>query len=470
MKTCRHLLSATILAAAVLVGGAAPAVAQQAEASAEQALPTVVIHAGKLLATPGKPPLEKQTILVRGNRIVEIRPGFVDPATIGGDARLVDLSDKFVLPGMMDVHMHLSGLQDMDLTMQSVTIPDTEVVLHSARQMRRMLERGFTTVRDVGNNGNGFSLRRAIDKGQIPGPRLYLSGDIIARTSGHGADPVVLPEVAHAIHQGENGCDGVESCRRRVRLEVGYGADLIKIVTSGGARDDTGEADSPVQFTAEELDAIFEAARQLKRPVAAHAHSIAGINEALKRGAHTIEHGAYYDRESVRLFKEKGAILVPTASVADYGMRMMQSFRNRMTPEDWKRAMQTSEWMRGTPGRAWRDGIKLATGTDMGVSARETSLLELKLFVASGVPTNETIKAATMNGAEAIGVQDKLGQIRPDFLADIIAVSGDPIADINALEKVRFVMKDGVVYRAEPSQIASLKDLFFPAKDGELAE
>jgi imidazolonepropionase-like amidohydrolase len=126
--------------------------------------------------------------------------------------------------------------------------------------------------------------------------------------------------------------------------------------------------------------------------------------------------------------------------------------------------------MRGTPGRAWRDGIKLATGTDMGVSARETSLLELKLFVASGVPTNETIKAATMNGAEAIGVQDKLGQIRPDFLADIIAVSGDPIADIDALEKVRFVMKDGVVYRAEPSQIASLKDLFFPAKDGELAE
>lgn len=468
MKTCRHLLKAALLAA-TLIGFQAPAMAIQAAGSVVAAQPTVLIHAGKLLATPGKTPLERQTVVVRGNRIVEVRPGFADAASFGGDVRIVDLSDKFVMPGMMDVHMHLSGLQDMNLTMQSVTVADTEVVLHSARQMRRMLERGFTTVRDVGNNRNGFSLRNAIQKGQIPGPRLYLSGELIARTSGHGADPVVLPEVAHALHQGQNGCDGAESCRRRVREEVGHGADLLKIVTSGGARDDTGEANSPVQFTAEELDAIFEAARQVKRPVAAHAHSVAGINEALKRGARTIEHGAYYDKESIRLFKQSGAILVPTASVADYGMRMMQSFRNRMTDEDWKRATETSEWMRGTPGRAWRDGIKLATGTDMGVSERETSLLELKLFVASGVPAGETIKAATMNGAEAIGVEDRLGQIKSGYLADIVAVSGDPTVNIDALENMRFVMKDGIVYRAEPAQEAGLKDLFFPVRDGAIA-
>lgn len=459
MKRIATLLAAASLALAV------PARTQEAPQP-----PVVLIHAGTLLATPGEKPLEKQTVVVRGNRIVEVRPGFVPASQFSGDVRLVDLSDKFVLPGLMDVHMHLSGLQDMDLTLQSVTVPATEVVLHSARQMRRMLERGFTTVRDVGNNGNGFSLRRAIEKGQIPGPRLYLSGELLARTSGHGADPVVLPEVAHAIHEGQNGCDGAESCRRRVREEVGHGADLLKIVNSGGARDDTGEADSPAQFTSEELDAIFEAARQLKRPVAVHAHSRAGINEALKRGARTIEHGAYYDKESVKLFKQTGAILVPTASVADYGMRMMKSFRNKMTPEDWERASKTSEWMRGTPGRAWRDGIKLATGTDMGVSSSENSLLELKIFVESGVPTNETIKAATMNGAEAIGVQSKLGQIRPGFLADLIATKGNPIENINALDDVRFVMKDGVVYKSEYKDLPALKDISFVTREGQVVD
>ena len=455
------LISTLLLSASLMF-----AVPVSAQAPVEP--PLVLIHAGTLLATPGEAPLTKQTILVRGNRIVEVRPGFSPASDFPGDVRVVDLSNEFVLPGMMDVHMHLSGLQDMDLTMQSVTVPATEVVLHSARQMRRMLERGFTTVRDVGNNGNGFSLRRAIQKGQIPGPRLYLSGEIIARTGGHGADPVVLPEVAHAIHEGQNGCDGPVDCRRRVREEVSHGADLVKIVTSGGARDDTGERDSPVQFSADELDAIFEAARQLKRPVAAHAHSVAGINEALKRGARTIEHGAFYDKESVRLFKEKKAILVPTASVADYGMRMMKSFRNKMTEADWNRATKTSEWMRGTPGRAYRDGIKMATGTDMGVSDTETSLLELKIFVESGVPINETIKAATMNGAEAIGVESELGQIRAGFLADIIATPQSPLQNIAALETVRFVMKDGVVYKSTLKDIPALKDISFSVRDGEI--
>lgn len=426
-----------------LAGGA---YAQTPEAQSENKPPIVLLHAGTLLAEPGKEPLVNQTVVIEKDRIIEIRKGYAGAEEFPQhDARIVDLKDDFVLPGLMDLHQHIGSN-----ALGGGNISNDELPLHTARHLRKLLEWGFTTVRDAGGDV-GFAVRPAVDKGVIPGPRLYLAGGIVARTGGHGS-----------------GCDSVESCRIAVRERIRKGADVIKISTSGGVRQDTGVENAPTQFLPDELQAVFDAANQAVRPVMAHAHSTSAVNDALKAGVRTIEHGTYFDKESIRLFKEKDAIFVPTAGVSQFGVSIISRNRDRYTDEDWERIVEISGLMFATPKRAYDAGVKLATGTDLGIG-NMSPLLELKVFVQNGIPENEAIKAATINSAEAIGIADKAGRIAPGYWADIIAVEADPLVDINALEDVIFVMKGGLAYRSRLTDMVSLGDLHWAIKDGQIS-
>ncbi len=416
--------------------------AQENEKDSDKQPPIILIHAGEVLAVPGQRPLSEQTIVVENDKIVRLEPGYQDAAAFPGrDVRVVNLKDDFVLPGLMDLHQHIGGN-----ALQGGQIDEDELPLHTARHMRMLLTWGFTTVRDAGGQV-GFAVRPAIEKGVIPGPRLYLAGSIIARTGGHGS-----------------GCDSVETCRVSVREQIRQGADVIKISASGGVRQETGVKDAPTQFFPDELQAIFDTADQALRPVMAHAHSTNAINDALRAGVRTIEHGTYFDDESVRLFKKNDAIFVPTSAVSQFGVGIISRNRDRYSDEDWERILEISALMHDTPGRAYKAGVKLGTGTDLGIGPK-SPLLELKVFVENGIPENEAIKAATINSAEAIGIADKAGRIAPGYWADIIAAPGNPLEDINDLEDIVFTMKGGVVYRSRLDDLVALGDLHWAGKD-----
>lgn len=432
----RHI--AALAAAALLLASLA---------RAAEAPPTYVIHAGMLLATPGGEAAPRQSIIVRGNRIVDVKPGYVDPQSTGGPATVIDLTDQFVLPGLMDMHMHIAGIQHLDFNLTAVTMTEAEQIIYCSRHALRMLEAGYTTIRDVGDDGEiSLILRKTINDGTIPGPRIYASGRIITRTGGHGATSVLREDVAAILPKSET-CDGVEGCRHAVRSQVERGADLIKITLSGSARDEWGARDAPSMLFPDELDTVMSSAHQLGRPVAVHAHSTAAINAALAAGARTIEHGTYFDDESVRLFEKSGAYLVPTSLVAEFGLKMMENFKRDMSAADWERVKTTTELMYKTSGRAWRAGIKIAAGTDLGTSLTVDNARELGIYVDNGIPATEAIRTATVNAADVIGMADQLGQIRPGYLADIIATRTSPLADISSLRHVSWVMKDGRIYK-----------------------
>lgn len=417
--------------------------AAEAEPPVEPPSAAIVIHAGAVLGTPGEPPLGPQTIVVRDGRIVSMQGGLLPASEFGADAALVDLSDKFVLPGLIDLHMHLAIIMDAS---NETSASESRLALAVAGYSRKLLEAGVTTVRDVGDNtGVTFALRDSFANGELPGPRMFAAGRIISRTGGHGAKqatPGSLPYTpAH--------CDGPESCRRAVREDIEQGSDWIKVTVSGSGRESGGKADArPILFE-DEMKAIAEAAGQADRPIAAHAHSTRAINMALTYGARTIEHGTYFDDASAALFKRHGAFLVPTAFVADYVRSKLEMFaggRDGRSEDDLK--AWTDAALAG-PGRAWRAGIRLGVGTDGGPSFEPTATArELELYVASGVPAAEAIRAATSNGAEILGMGDQLGSVRAGYLADLIAVDGNPLEEIARLQKVAFVMKGGVVHKS----------------------
>lgn len=412
--------------------------------SEPDAPPDIVIHAGAVLTDPGKPALGPQTILVRNHRIVSVIPGFT-PVAAGTTARLLDLSHAFVMPGLIDLHMHLAIGMDEDA---AVATSPSRLALYVAGYAKRLLDAGVTTVRDVGDNtGVVFAVRDAIADGQVTGPRIFAAGRIVSRTGGHGATrpgPADIPFVPAT-------CDGPESCRHVVRENIEQGSDWIKLTVSGSGRETTGQASAaPIMFP-DEVEAAIAAARQAARPVAVHAHGTAAINLALEAGAKTIEHGTYFDATSVRLFKQHHAYLVPTAFIADYVASKLSMFAHGtdgMEDADLKAWTQAA---RAGPGRAWRTGIPLGLGTDGGPSfATDATAREVGLYVQSGVPAAEAIRAATQTNAEILGMSGRLGRIAPGYLADLIAVAGDPVADVARLRNVAFVMKDGIVERLDP--------------------
>jgi imidazolonepropionase-like amidohydrolase len=437
----RHAVVAATIALTASPAAAQPAAAQPAGDT------TVLIHAGRLLDRPGHPPRGASTVVIRNGKIEAVRDGHVTPDGYPG-ATLIDLRDRFVLPGMIDCHVHLdSDRAGQEGLLEALTQSDPYFAYEAAWNARKTLEAGFTTVRNLGDRGGvTLALRDAIAAGKVPGPRILDAGQGISATSGHSDSTLGLnPEIAEHISE-ENLCDGPESCRRAVRIQVRRGVDVIKIMTTGGVNSRIG-AGLGKQLFDDEAKALIETAHLYGKKVAVHAHGADGINLALKYGADSIEHGTLLDEASIRLFLETGAYYVPTLSTVNGYLERIARDPNAYLPEvrakiDWRISI-TGKAL----ARAYRRGVKIAFGTDAGVSKHGRNADEFELMVKHGMPPAEAIKAATVNSADLLGIAGEAGSIEPGKRADVIAVAGDPLRDVTVLKRVSFVMKGGKVYK-----------------------
>ncbi len=406
-----------------------------------------VVHAGRLLDKPGSAPRGPSTVIIRNGKIVEVLSGY-QPGPTG--ATLIDLKDKFVLPGLIDSHLHLDSDAGGDAALiESFTDSPARAAYRTAGNAKKTLMAGFTTVRNLGDgSGATLALRDAVAAGELPGPRIIDAGRSISTTSGHMDATLSVSEDLHGSIGQENLCDGVESCRQAVRKQIRRGVDVIKIATTGGVNSRIGSGLGRQIFD-DEVKALVDTAHLYGKKVAVHAHSDDGINAALAVGADSIEHGTMLTDESIKLFKAAGAYYVPTLSTVNGYIERLAANPNAYPPD----VLAKVKWRIGVTGKslakAYPAGVKIAFGTDAGVSKHGKNADEFELMVKYGMPASAAIQAATMNAATLLGVDKQVGSLEPGKAADLIAVAGDPIVDITTLKSVRFVMKDGRVFKAE---------------------
>jgi len=400
-----------------------------------------VIHAGRLLAAPGEAPKQGQSVWIADAKIKSVASGFIDPPT---GARLIDLKDKFVLPGLIDCHVHLTAQLGADSRLRLVEDTDPKIALDAAQRARVTLAAGFTTVRDVGARIPEviYALRGAIAEGKVPGPRILCVGAILSPTGGHGQAYGYRADVCACIQSNIGVCDGIDACRRAVRAQVAQGADAIKFVATGGVLSDL-RTGVDQQFIDDEIRTIIDAAHQLGRRVSAHAHGATGINAALAAGVDSIEHGSFLDDKSIKLFLEGGAFHTPTIIA---GMTVVEMARRggTLTPSQTEKALLIGEHIKHALARSYRAGVRITFGTDMGVGPHGQNAREFALMVEAGMTSADAIKAATADAAELLDITDIAGSLAPGKSADVIAVDGDPLADVTELERVTFVMARGV--------------------------
>lgn len=398
----------------------------------------VIVHAGTLLAVPGKAPAREKTLVIKDGVVQSVLDGYVDPArTPARDATVISLKDRFVLPGLMDMHVHLTNGPSASMTDRN---NDADITITAIANARTTLMAGFTTVRDVGSDGPAMvSVRDGIERGRIVGPRTYVAGRIISVTAGHG-------DHLHTTDSDEQFCDGPYACRKLVREQIRVGADLLKISVSGGGKEDNGGPDDPPEMLDDEIRAVTDTAHSMKRLVAAHAHGTAGINAALRNGVDSIEHGTFPDEESIKLYKKTGAIMVPTLA---YVTGWDDAYLASLSPDQKIRKQQFIERQPKGVAMAYKAGVTIAAGTDFGgliphgENAREVvSYVEL-----AGMTPMDAIVTATVNGAKLLRQTGHLGTLEPGKFADLIAVDGNPLDDIRVLMKVPFVMKGGDVVK-----------------------
>lgn len=437
---------AAVVVATVLTGGVAGA----QQPSAPEASATIV-HAGTLLAVPGQAPRTRQSVLVRDGRVVSVHDGFVTASDLGlsGEAEIVDLSESFVLPGLTDLHTHITGELGPNSKLDAVTLTPVDHALNGVVHLERTLGAGFTTIRNTGGDPDVvFSLRRGVDGGKVVGPRIFAAGAGVSNTGGHADSHGFLEEILE-LWQSSGICDGADDCRRAVRTQIKRGSDWIKITATGGVLSETAAGVNQQMF-ADELEAIVSTARLMGRKVAAHAHGTDGINAALRAGVATIEHGTYADDESFELFKRQGAYLVPTI-LAGFTVTEMARHADFMPPPIRAKALEVGPRMIEMVQRAHAAGVPIAFGTDSGVSPHGVNAREFQLMVQAGMSEMEAIVAATVTAAEVLDRSDDLGTIEPGKRADLIATAGSPLENIEELLEIGFVMKDGTVYKDEIS-------------------
>ncbi|HEY3778111.1 MAG TPA: amidohydrolase family protein [Rhizomicrobium sp.] len=406
---------------------------------------TTYIHAGTLLAIPGREPVTRQTVAIEKGRIVSIDAGFTAPKS---DDSVIDLSDHFVLPGLIDCHVHLTGEFGPRHKLDIVEESPTAVALHAARHARVTLEAGFTTVRDLGEIGGAgdaiFSLRNAVAKGHVPGPRIFAAGSIISPTGGHGIACGYRDDINLLLDASGRG-DGADGCRKAVRRQISRGADFIKFVATGGVLTDTATG-TDRQFFDDEYEAIVATAHMLGRKTTAHAHGADGMKAALKAGVDGIEHGTFMDEEVIDTMRARGIFYVPTTlagvTVAEYATK--QDF---MPPAIREKALAVGPQILETLRRGHDAGLRIAFGTDTAVSPHGENAREFALMAKAGMSAMECIVAATRTAAEHIGQTHNLGSIEPGRAADMIATVSSPLDDIGELQNVRFVMRDGIVFK-----------------------
>ena len=441
-----HRLTASAGVAAVLVL-AAPVTAQAQAVSG--AGPVTLVQAGRLLDRPGQAPRGPSTVVVRDGRIVEIRDGFVDAAAFPG-ATVIDQRERFVMPGLIDSHVHLvSDLGGQAGFLSGVTENLPTHAYRAAENAQKTLMAGFTTVRNLGDEG-GVTLALADETAahRLPGPRIIDSGNSISTTSGHMDGRLGFNDDFRETIPHDNVCNGVESCREAVRLQVGRGVRVIKIATTGGVNSRIG-AGLGAQMFEDEAQALIETAHLYGLKVAVHAHGADGVNMALRLGADSIEHGTIFDDETLRLFRQSQAYYVPTLSTVNGYIERLAADPNAYPPE----VMPKIQWRISITGQSLRRavpaGVRIAFGTDAGVSKHGRNADEFALMVANGMTPMTAIEAATVNAADLLGLSAEIGTLEAGKRADIIAVDGDPLTDVSVLTSMDFVMRDGRVYRDE---------------------
>lgn len=402
-----------------------------------------IIHCGKMVDVVDLSVKEKVTITLEGNKIVSVQKGYAKPQA--GD-KLIDLTNQTVMPGLMDMHVHMESETKKGALADRFIMNPEDIAFESARNAETTLMSGFTTVRDLGGSGVNIALRNAINKGLVKGPRIFTSGKSIATTGGH-ADPTngYSRQLMGDPGPKEGVVNGIEDGRKAVRQRYKDGADCIKITATGGVLSQAKNGQNP-QFTEEEIRAIVETAKDYGFTVAAHAHGAEGMKRAIRAGVTSIEHGSLLDDEAISLFLKYGTWLVPTItagkSTSD-SAKIPGYYSAIVTPK----ALEIGVKIQDAFARAYKAGVKIAFGTDAAVFAHGKNYTEFIYMVEAGMPPLETIKAATLNAADLIGMKLSLGSIEPGKLADIIAVNGDPVQDISTMKNVVFVMKEGKVFK-----------------------
>lgn len=422
----------SMLLAAMLAN---PAAAQDAR---------TVIHAGQLLAEPGKPARGPATIVVESGRIVAITDGH-QPADPG--AVLIDLRDKYVLPGLIDSHVHLtSDTGGLAGQLEQITLSPAAQAFNAHVNGLKTLRAGFTTVRNLGDgDGATLALRDAIAAGKVQGPRIIDSAMSISGSGGHMDGSLGYRDELHPFFTGAgNTCNGADDCRRAVRRQIGRGADVIKFASTGGVNSRIGAGLGKQMFD-DEAKAIVDTARLFGRKVAVHAHGADGIRLALAAGADSIEHGTILDEETISQWARSKTYYVPTLSTVNGYKERLAANPDAYEPD----VLAKIQWRIGITGKSLEQlvprGVRIAFGTDAGVSKHGRNADEFELMVQHGMTPVEALKAATVNAADLLGLSDQIGTIAPGKSADIIAVSGDPVADVTVLKKVDFVMARGRV-------------------------
>lgn len=404
---------------------------------------TTVIYAGELLAVPGEPTLKQQTITIEDGKITAVDAGFTrfDQTE---DMTVIDLRNAFVMPGLMDMHVHLQGELGPTNDRDSLKMSSQLVGMRTVHFGMNTLLAGFTTVRDVGSDSQYmYAYRDAVEKGWVDGPRVIAAGGV-GITGGHADVSGIKPDLME-FYTDKSICDGPYDCRRATRDAIKYGADLIKITSTGGVMTDRATGTGQ-QMEMDELKEVVLAAKRMGKKVASHAHQEDGIIAALKAGVDSIEHGTYAGKESFKLFKETGAYLVPTLLAGDTVVRIAKN-TNILPPAVAAKAIKVGGDMQGNFIKAYDAGVKIAFGTDSGISKHGTNADEAVLMSAAGMPNAQVLVSATVNAADLIGMSAQLGSLEVGKQADIIATSGSPIEDIKQLLDVNFVMKGGQVYK-----------------------
>ncbi len=402
-----------------------------------------LIHCGTLIDGIRNDAQPQMTLVIEGKKIVRVDKGYTNPAT---GEKVIDLKNKTVLPGLTDLHVHLENETSKDQYLKRMSYSQADIAFEAQKHALTTLMAGFTTVRDLGGTGVNVSLRNAINKGIVTGPRIFTSGKTIATTGGHG-DPTNgwRSDVQFPSNFNDGVVDSPDAARQAVRQRYKEGVDCIKITATGGVLSIAKSGKAP-QFMDDELDAIVKTAKDYGFHVAAHAHGTEGMKRAIKAGITTIEHGTFMDDETIELFKKYGTYYVPTITagktVAD-SAKIPGYYHPLVVPK----AIETGKQIQATFAKAYKAGVKVAFGTDAGVFVHGKNAKEFEYMVEAGMPPMLAIKSATMVAAEVLGMKDQMGSLEAGKLADIIATSENPLQNIKTLQSVTFVMKEGTVYK-----------------------
>ncbi|MFT7626471.1 MAG: imidazolonepropionase-like amidohydrolase [Ulvibacter sp.] len=402
-----------------------------------------LLHCGKIIDTRQGKVLSNKTIVVSGSKILRVENGFSSPKQVD---IVIDLKNKTVLPGLIDMHVHIEGETSPSQYLEEFTLNEADVAFNAAEISKRTLMAGFTSVRDLGGSGVNVSLRNAIAKGKIIGPRIFTAEKAIGTTGGH-ADPTNgwRKDLMGDPGPAEGVINSPADARKAVRQRYKNGADWIKITATGGVLSVSKNGHNP-QFTQEEVNEIVKTAREYGMGVAAHAHGVEGMKRAIIAGVTTIEHGSLMDKETAALMKEYGTYLVPTLSAGRY-VAQKAKIKGYYPEIIIPKIIEIDAQLRATFAMVYKEGVNIAFGTDAGVFPHGENAKEFGYMVETGWSEMFSLQSATITNAKVLDMEKELGQIAPGFIADIIAVDDDPTQNIHTMENVVFVMKEGVIYK-----------------------